>query len=114
MDFVADILTATFVSLGCIFGIIGGLGMHRLNDFYSRLHAVGVTDTLCSFLVLTGLAFQTGLSLVTFKLVLVFLFLFFTSPTASFSLGNNAWNWGLKPRYADKDLPCQSNDEDNT
>lgn len=113
MEMIADILTGVFVSLGCLLGIIGGLGMHRLKDFYSRLHAVGVTDTLCSLLILTGLAFQTGWSLVTFKLVLVFLFLFFTSPTASFSLGNNAWNWGLKPRFNEQDLPCQSDDEDH-
>ena len=96
-DLIADIITSLFVSLGCILGLIGGLGMHRLSDFYARLHAVGVTDTLCSFLILAGLAFQSGLTLVTVKLILVFLFLLFTSPTASFSLGNNAWNWGLKP-----------------
>ncbi len=94
---IADILTAAFVCLGCALSVIGGLGMHRLPDFYSRLHAVGITDTLCSFLILAGLAFQSGLSLMTFKLLLVFFFVFFTSPTASFSLANNAWNWGLKP-----------------
>ncbi len=97
LDLIADITTAILVSFGCFLGIIGGLGMHRLGDFYSRLHAVGITDTLCSFLILSGLAFQAGLTLVTVKLILVFLFLFFTSPTASFSLANNAWNWGLKP-----------------
>ncbi|GAA0858202.1 monovalent cation/H(+) antiporter subunit G [Aliiglaciecola litoralis] len=111
MDLVADILTGAFLALGCTLGIIGGIGMHRLGDFYSRLHAVGVTDTLCSFLVLTGLAFQAGISLVTVKLILVFFFLFFTSPTASFSLGNNAWNWGLKPTDKGKELVCGSNDE---
>lgn len=72
--------------------------MHRLNDFYARLHAVGVTDTLCSFLVLSGLAFQSGLSLVTVKLFFIFLFLLFTSPASSFSLANNAWQWGLRPK----------------
>ena len=95
---IADIFTAVFVSLGCALSIVGGIGMHRLPDFYSRLHAVGITDTLCSFLILAGLAFQSGLSLITVKLILVFFFLFFTSPTASFSLANNAWNWGLKPQ----------------
>ncbi|WJG08214.1 monovalent cation/H(+) antiporter subunit G [Aliiglaciecola sp. LCG003] len=109
---IADVLTCIFVSLGCLLGIIGGIGMHRLNDFYSRLHAVGVTDTLCSFLILTGLAFQSGLSLVTVKLLLVFMFLFFTSPTASFSLANNAWNWGLKPQNNGKNLPCSNENEE--
>ena len=111
MAFAADIISAILLSLGCILGVIGGIGMHRLNDFYSRLHAVGVTDTLCSFLVLSGLAFQAGFTLVTVKLILVFFFLFFTSPTASFSLATNAWNWGLVPRHGKDELVCQTEDE---
>ncbi len=97
---IADGLTALFLALGGILSLVGGIGMHRLPEFYSRLHAVGITDTLCSFLILAGLGFQSGLSLVTVKLMLIFLFLFFTSPTSSFSLANNAWNWGLKPDNA--------------
>jgi multicomponent Na+:H+ antiporter subunit G len=111
MAFTVDIITVILVTLGCFLGVIGGIGMHRLGDFYARLHAVGVTDTLCSFLILSGLAFQAGFSLVTVKLILVFFFLFFTSPTASFSLANNAWNCGLTPRHGDKELDCQTKDE---
>jgi multicomponent Na+:H+ antiporter subunit G len=95
---IIDTLTAILVLLGCALGIVGGLGMHRFKDFYARLHAVGVTDTLCSFLILLGLALQTGWSLVTVKLLFIFMFLFFTSPTSSFSLANNAWQWGLRPQ----------------
>ena len=98
---ITDVLTAVFVALGCALGMVGGLGMHRLNDFYARLHAVGVTDTLCSFFVLLGLALQSGLSLVTVKLFFIFLFLLFTSPASSFSLANNAWQWGLRPKGTD-------------
>lgn len=95
---IADIFTAAFVSLGCVLGLIGGLGLHRLDDFYARLHAVGVTDTLCSFLILCGLAIQSGLTFVSFKLLLIFAFLVFTSPASSFTLANNAWKWGLRPK----------------
>ncbi len=98
-----DMMTAALVALGCVLGIIGGIGMHRFNDFYSRLHAVGVTDTACSFLVLCGLALQSGLSLVSVKLFFIFLFLLFTSPASSFSLANSAWQWGLRPKGATQD-----------
>ncbi|MCC2616268.1 monovalent cation/H(+) antiporter subunit G [Aestuariibacter halophilus] len=93
-----DIITGIFISIGCVFGIIGGIGMHRLPDFYSRLHAGGLTDTLCSFMILCGLALQAGLTLAAAKLLLIFLFLFFTSPTASYSLATNAWQYGLRPQ----------------
>ena len=98
---IIDIISVVCMALGCLLGVIGGFGMHRLHDFYSRLHAVGVTDTLCSFLILVSLALQTESPLVAVKLLLIFLFLFFTSPTASFSLANNAWQWGLKPKGQD-------------
>ena len=98
---IIDVISVVLMGLGCLLGLIGGLGMHRLNDFYSRLHAVGITDTLCSFLILVSLALQTESPLVAVKLLLIFLFLFFTSPTASFSLANNAWQWGLKPKAID-------------
>lgn len=111
---ILDVLSVIFMALGCLLGIIGGLGMHRLNDFYSRLHAVGITDTLCSFLILVSLALQTDSALVAVKLLLIFLFLFFTSPTASFSLANNAWQWGLKPKDKDgNELPLKDGGQDD-
>lgn len=112
---VIDIISAICMGLGCLLGLIGGLGMHRLNDFYTRLHAVGITDTLCSFLILLALALQTSSPLVAFKLLLIFMFLFFTSPTASFTLANNAWQWGLQPRDLDgKKLEIKSGGQDDS
>ena len=82
---------------GALLGIAGGIGIHRFPDFYSRLHAVGITDTLCAALFLFGLGLQAGLSLASFKLFLIFVFLFFSSPTASHALANAAQHGGLKP-----------------
>lgn len=96
-----DALSVMFMVVGCLLCVVGGLGLHRLDDFYSRLHAVGITDTLCSFCIFTGLILQSGLSLASLKLVLIFLFLLFTSPTSSFALANNAWQWGLRSRKSE-------------
>ena len=93
-----EILSWICLSLGGLLGIIGGIGMHRFPDFYTRLHAAGTTDTLCAALFLLGLAFQAGLTLASFKLFLIFAFIFFTSPTASHSLANAAMHTGLQPR----------------
>ena len=49
--------------------------------------------------------FQAGLSLVTVKLILISLFIFFTSPTATHAVANAARVMGLKPMLVpDKDL----------
>ena len=82
---------------GGLLGIVGGIGMLRFPDFYTRLHAAGITDTLCAILILLGLALQAGITLVTLKLLLIFAFLFFTSPTATHALANAAVHGGLKP-----------------
>lgn len=94
---ILDILSWICLLAGGALGIIGGIGIHRFPDFYSRLHAVGITDTLCAMLILLGLGLQSGWSIATFKLALIFVFLFFTSPTASHALANAAQHSGLKP-----------------
>ncbi len=95
---IIDILSWICLLAGGVLGIIGGIGIHRFPDFYSRLHAAGITDTLCAMLILLGLGLQAGWSIAAFKLALIFLFLFFTSPTASHALANAALHSGLTPK----------------
>ena len=97
---IVDALSWICLVGGGVVGIIGGIGIHLFPDFYSRQHATGITDTLCAFLILLGLGLQAGLSLAAFKLALVFLLLFITSPTASHALANAAMHSGLKPMLA--------------
>ena len=73
---IIDILSWILLVSGGIVGVIGGVGIHRFPDFYSRQHATGITDTLCAMLILLGLGLQAGLSLAAFKLVLIFMFLY--------------------------------------
>lgn len=95
---IVDIASWILLSAGGALGIIGGIGIHRFPDFYSRLHAAGITDTLCAMLILLGLGLQAGWSIAAFKLALIFMFLFFTCPTASHALANAALHSGLQPR----------------
>lgn len=78
-------------------GVIGGIGLLRFPDFYSRLHAGGITDTLTALLIVGGLVLQSGFSLVTLKLLLILLFLLFTTPTATHALARAAWSGGIQP-----------------
>ena len=97
-----EILSGICLVSGGLLGVIGGLGMHRFTDFYSRQHAAGITDVLCAFLILFGLALLAGFTLPSFKLLLIFMFLFFTSPAASHAVANAAMHAGLKPASSDK------------
>lgn len=97
MDTLLDILSWGFLLAGAFFVIAGAIGILRFPDFYTRMHAVGVCDTLGAGLILTGLMFQSGLTLVTVKLVLVFYFMIFTVPTATHALAEAALQGRLKP-----------------
>lgn len=101
MDLISLLSWFCFIS-GGLLGVIGGIGLHRFPDFYTRLHAAGTTDTLCAALILLGLALQSGFTLATVKLFFIFAFIFLTSPTASHSLANAAVIGGLKPRLDEK------------
>ena len=97
IDVLADILSWAFLIGGSIFALAGGIGVMRFPDVYTRNHAAGITDTMGTFMILVGLMFQAGPNLVTVKLAIMLIFLFFTSPTSSFALAHTAYATGLKP-----------------
>jgi len=92
---------------GVFFVLAGALGVLRMPDFFTRMHAAGMTDTLGAEFILLGLMLQAGFSQMTLKLLLVAFFLFLTSPTATHAIANAALKSGLKPQlgtYKSPDL----------
>lgn len=102
METALDILSWVLLLGGGAFVMIGGIGLLRLPDFYTRLHAAGMTDTLGAGLIILGMMVEGGLSLVTVKLVLLGALIFLTSPTATHAIANAAFTAGLEP-WAKKD-----------
>jgi multicomponent Na+:H+ antiporter subunit G len=70
-------------------------------EFYTRMHAASVIETLGAGLILAGLALQAGVTLVAVKLVIVGLLIFFASPTATHALARAAMARGLRPRLSE-------------
>ena len=101
--FVLDIMSWILLGIGTLFLLIGAVGLIRLPDFFSRMHAAGLIDTLGAGLILAGLMIEAGWSLNLAKLVLILLFLLFTSPTSSHALAHAALVHGLKPWRHPKD-----------
>jgi multicomponent Na+:H+ antiporter subunit G len=104
-----DVLSAAMLLTGGVFGVLGGVGLLRFPDFYSRLHAAGMTDTLCAFLIIGGLLIQAGFTPVSIKLLLILLFMIFTTPTASHALARAGLAAGLSPQTADDTAPRPEN-----
>lgn len=97
MSVVIEVLSWFFLLSGGAFCLIGGVGLLRMPDLYTRMHAASVTDTLGAMLILAGLMLQAGLGQVTAKLLVILVLLFFTSPAATHALAKAARARGVKP-----------------
>jgi multicomponent Na+:H+ antiporter subunit G len=97
MTAVLDVASWVLLITGGLFCIVGGVGLLRMPDFYTRMHAASVIETLGGGLVLLGLVLQAGLTLVAVKLLIVALLIFFASPTATHALAKAALARGLEP-----------------
>ena len=87
---------------GGVFCVVGAVGMLRMPDLYTRMHAASVIETLGAGLILLGLMLQAGLTLVAVKLLIVGVLIFFASPTATHALARAAMVRGLKPLLSDE------------
>jgi multicomponent Na+:H+ antiporter subunit G len=97
MSLLLDALSWILLVSGGLACVVGGLGLLRMPDFYTRIHAASVSDALGAALVLAGLLLQAGSWLVALKLVVVGLLIFFTSPAATHALARAALDRGLEP-----------------
>lgn len=97
IDLVRDVLSWFLFLLGGAGVVIGAIGIVRFPDFYTRLHAAGITDTAGAELILLGMMLQAPNFLVVAKLVFVGFFLFMTSPVSTHAIAHAAWVVGLRP-----------------
>lgn len=96
MSILVDAVSAILLLAGAFFVAVGGIGVFRLPDFYTRLHGAGVTDTLGAGLILFGLMLQAGFTLAAVKILMILIFLFVTGPTSCHALAQAARANGLE------------------
>ena len=86
------------VVAGTLLTLLGGVGVMRFPDVYTRIHAASLTDTGGATLVLVGLGLISGLTPETLKLAMVWVFVMLTTPAAANALANAAFSAGHTPR----------------
>ena len=91
------VLSWVLLASGAFFLLTGSLGMVRLPDVFTRMHAAGMTDTMGAGMIVMGLAVYNGADLVTVRLLLILAFLWFTSPIATHAVAKAALAGGLRP-----------------
>jgi len=98
-----NILVIILLSSGVFLFFATTIGLLRFPDFYSRMHAAGKGDTLSSLLMLAGLTlyefheFNLATVLVGAKILLITVFIFMASPTATHAITDAGFESGVKP-----------------
>jgi multicomponent Na+:H+ antiporter subunit G len=83
--------------LGSFFLIVGALGLVRMPDVFTRMHAASITDTLGVAFLMLGMGLQAGFSLVTIKLAFLLALFVFTGPVVTHALAQACLHDGIKP-----------------
>ena len=92
-----NIISSLLIVIGSLSIIVGLIGVYRMPDFYTRLHAASIIDTLGTMLILFGLIIHHGIDLISLKLLLILVFILITTPTAAHALAKSALHGNLKP-----------------
>lgn len=103
-----DIASWVLLMTGSVFAVIGGIGIVRLPDFFTRMHGAGITDTMGAALILGGLLLQSPDWQVAVKLLMILAFLLITSPTSGHALARAALANGLEPRLDEPETEATS------
>jgi multicomponent Na+:H+ antiporter subunit G len=95
MGIVLDVLSFVLMTAGGLFVLIGGIGVVRLPNFYTRLHAAGIGDSAGTVLILVGVMLQMDTLLAALKAASILLFLILAGPTATYAVANAAVRAGV-------------------
>ncbi|MEO0398022.1 MAG: monovalent cation/H(+) antiporter subunit G [Pseudomonadota bacterium] len=97
-----SVLAVILFLIGSAAIAVGALGIARFPDFYTRLHAAGVTDTAGAELILIAMMLQAPSWLIVAKLLFISFFLFLTSPVATHAVAHAAYVVGVRPLLGPK------------
>lgn len=104
-----NIATIILTLTGLLFSLGVTIGLLRFPDFYARMHAAGKGDTLSNILMMSGLALYNlhhlsyDTVLTSLKLMLICVFIFIASPTATHAMMDAGFEAGVKPWKPDSD-----------
>lgn len=98
LDQAASWISAILILSGAFFYVVGGIGLVRMPDLFTRMHGASVLDTVGGSLMLVGMMFAGGFTLVTVKLVIILAVIIFTSPVATHALAQAALHAGIEPQ----------------
>jgi multicomponent Na+:H+ antiporter subunit G len=92
---IADIVAIVVAALGTGLILVAGLGMVRMPDLLTRMHASAKAGTLGAALTLVAAAVAFAETAIIMRVVLIILFLFLTAPLAAHMIARAGYRSGV-------------------
>lgn len=96
-----NVASFALMIVGSFFVIVGAVGLVRMPDVFTRMHAAGVIDTVGAGFLILGMCMQAGASLVTLKLLFLLMLFLFGSPIVTHALAQACLHENIQPRLAE-------------
>ncbi len=84
-----ELIIPILLLAGAFFMLVAALGLTRLNDLYSRMHATTKATSLGILLLIAGAALFFSTWAVLLKAILIILFIYLTAPLAAHSIARS-------------------------
>ncbi|WP_147112470.1 monovalent cation/H(+) antiporter subunit G [Tateyamaria sp. syn59] len=92
-----DLSAAFLVFLGAAMTVAAGIGVLRLPDVFTRMHAATKVGTLGSGLIMAGAALHFADPAIILRCVLIVFFLLLTAPIGAHMIGRASLRLGITP-----------------
>jgi multicomponent Na+:H+ antiporter subunit G len=98
---ILEVASWVLVLAGSFFTVVGALGLVRMPDVFTRMHAASITDTVGVGFLIAGMCLQAGFSLITLKLLFVLALFLFTAPVVTHALAQACLHEKVEPILAE-------------
>ena len=92
---IREFLVALFLLIGGLLSLVAALGLIRLPDLFTRMHAATKTGTVGVSAIVIGMMIHFGNLTVTSRGILVIAFFLLTAPVAAHMIGRAAYRSGV-------------------
>lgn len=96
MDSIVTLISAALVVIGAFFALVASVGLLRLPDVYTRMHAASKAGTMGSGLMLIALAIHAGDTGIMTRALAGVVFFLLTTPISTHLLAKAAYSVGYR------------------
>jgi multicomponent Na+:H+ antiporter subunit G len=90
-EIILNIIILICLTSGLFFFFVGVVGLVRMPDVFTRMHATTKCDTMGAGLIFLGLIIWQGMSFVSLNILLILIFVWLTNPTAAHAIAKSAY-----------------------